>query len=143
MESFRKNNSGSGMPELLSLAATVALPNMPEDPRNFWLGAIGIRRDGVLVSAKNGAVFSTTVDNYQLMPGSHAEGRLLRKLGHGGVVYVSRVSKKDNTLAMARPCGMCQVRLRSYRVEKVYYTIDQYHYGIWYSKNNSDEIFEV
>jgi len=140
---FKKNSSVPGVPELLSLAAQVGLPVDANDPRNFWIGCIGIRRDGTLVSGKNGAVFSTTVENYQLLPGSHAEGRVLRKLGHGGTLYVGRVSRKDGTLAMSKPCPMCSVRLASFKVEKAYYTIDQFHYGVFYPKTGRDKIFTI
>ncbi len=130
------------LPLLLS-AAKIAVPNDSSDKRNFWLGAIGIRKDGVSVSSKNGAAaFSASVESYQLTPNSHAEGRLLRKLGKYGVVYVSRVSRKDRSLAMARPCSMCQIRLRGNNVVKVYYSIDDHHYGIWYPEKDYDKIIE-
>lgn len=129
---------------LLISASQIAVPNDGNDKRNFWLGAIGIRNDGVSVSSKNGAsAFSASVETYHLTPNSHAEGRLLRKLGKYGVVYVARVSRKDRSLAMARPCSMCRIRLKANRVIKVYYTIDQNHYGIWFPNNDSDRIYEV
>lgn len=130
------------LPLLLS-AAKVAISSDNKDKRNFWLGAIGIRNDGVSVSARNGASsFSASVETYHLTPNSHAEGRLLRKLGKYGVVYVSRVSRKDRSLAMARPCSMCRIRLKSYGVKKVFYTIDDNHYGIWYPDKDQDKIIE-
>lgn len=129
---------------LLRAAAQAAVPNSTlKDPRNFWLGAIGVRNDGVTVSAKNGAVsFSASVQTYHLNPNSHAEGRLLRKLGKHGIVYVARVSRKDRSYAMARPCQMCQILLRSAQVQKVYYTIDNEHYGIYFPSSNTDRIVE-
>jgi cytidine deaminase len=133
------------MNNILQMAATVALPpNSEKDDRNFWLGCIGIREDGTMVSARNGAVtFSTTVENYQLVPSSHAEGRVLRKLGKGGVIFVARVSRGDRTLAMARPCGMCQVRLKAFNVKKVYYTINPHQYGVWTPSSDTDKIFKM
>ena len=139
----KKPSPPQGMPGLLVLAAEVSLPTTDDDRRNYWLGAIGIRRDGVLVSAKNGAVFSTTTENYQLMPGSHAEGRCLRKLGKGGTIYVARVLKRTNDYAMARPCPMCMTLLCSAKIERAFYTIDSLHYGVYYPKNNRDEIFRL
>jgi hypothetical protein len=130
------------LPLLLS-AAELAVPHFNKDPRNFWLGAVGLREDGASVYSRNGAVsYSASVETYHLNPNSHAEGRLLRKLGKNGIVYVARVFRKDRTLAMARPCGMCQTRLRAFNVEKVYYTIDNNHYGIWYPKKDKDKIIE-
>lgn len=128
---------------LLISASQVAVPNDGMDKRNFWLGAIGIRHDGVSVSSKNGAsAFSVSVETYHLTPNSHAEGRVLRKLGKYGIVYVARVLRQDRSLAMARPCSMCQIRLRAYNVRKVYYTIDNNHYGIWYPDKDVDKIIE-
>lgn len=130
------------LPLLLS-AAQFAIPHFNKDPRNFWLGAVGLRSDGAYVSSRNGAVFySSSVEKYQLHTNSHAEGRLLRKLGKNGIVYVARVFRKDRNLAMARPCSMCQIKLRAFNVEKVYYTIDEHHYGIWYPKKYRDKIIE-
>lgn len=129
------------MLNLLHQAAQIALPSIDKDYRDFWLGCIGIREDGVMVSSKNGAAsFRTTIKSYQLLPSSHAEGRVLRKLGKGGIIFVARVSKKDRSLVMARPCGMCQTRLRAYKVNKVYYTINDNQYGIWYPDSDTDKI---
>jgi len=132
------------MLSLLRQAAAISLPTTKNDPRGFWLGCIGIREDGVQVSARNGAVeFHDTIENYHLVPSSHAEGRVLRKLGKNGIVYVARVSRKDGSLAMARPCGMCQVRLRSWKVKKVFYTINETQYGVWYPDSDTDKIYKA
>lgn len=131
------------MIEFLELAGKIALSKDNNDPRNFWIGCIGIRKDGALVSARNGAVFSTQNDDFELLPESHAEGRILRKIDKGGIIYVSRIAKRDRNYAMARPCKMCRVRIKSFGIKKVYYTIDAYHYGLWHSESDSDIIFEV
>lgn len=124
------------MLDMLLLAAKVALPNDYHDARNFWLGCVGIRQDGAIVSGKNGAVHCTSINEYQLIPNSHAEGRVLRKLGKGGTIFVSRVSKINHSLAMAYPCPTCQVRITSFQVNKVYYTINPNQYGIWSVKKD-------
>ncbi len=129
---------------MLRLAAKVALPNHDSDRRNFWLGAIGIRKDKVSVSAQNGAIaYFDTIPRHQLIPNSHAEGRVLRKLGRGGIIFVSRVSRKDRTLAMAMPCQMCQVRIRSAKVEKVYYSINESQYGLWIVEKDYHRVFSL
>lgn len=129
------------MLDMLRLAAQVALPaggDSSTDPRNFYLGCVGIRQDGVLVSAKNGAVGSTkSINNYQLVPTSHAEGRTLRKMGKGGVLFVARVAKKDGNYAMSAPCGMCQLLIRAAKIKKVYFTVSPIQYGIWTPSNDS------
>jgi hypothetical protein len=131
---------------LLREAGKIAVGNDPNDKRNFILGAIGIRKDGVSVSAKNGAVISSTFDDYRIISDAHAECRVIRKLGKCGTIYVSRVLKKDGTLAMARPCGICRLRIQAAQVKKVYYSIDPYHYGLYdptASENDMDRIYEV
>lgn len=126
--------------DMLIRAAKIALPTY-NDSRAFWLGCVGIREDGAVVASKNGAVkFSTSIENYQLMPSSHAEGRVLRKLGRNGIVFVARVSKRDHSLAMSKPCAMCSVRLRAAKVKRVYYTINSEYYGIWNPKDDSDRV---
>lgn len=131
------------MSNMFKLAGEIAKPTIDNDPRNFYVGCIGIRDDGTQVAAKNGAVFSTAVDNYQLLPSSHAEGRVLRKLGKNGVIYVARISKSSGGYAMARPCGMCQVRIKSFNVKKVYYSINETHYGIWLPEDDEDKVCKL
>lgn len=129
---------------LLELAAEIALPTSDTDPRNFWLGCVGIRDDGVQVTARNGATeFSDQVENYQFLPNAHAEGRVLRKLGKCGILFVARVSRKDRSFAMAQPCGMCQVRIKAAQVKKVYYTINSNQYGIWTPESDTYRIYTV
>lgn len=132
------------MQNFLHQAAQIALPSTDKDYRDYWLGCVGVREDGTVVASKNGAAeFHTTVKSYQLLPSSHAEGRVLRKLGKCGTIFVARVSKKDGSLAMARCCGMCRVRVKAAKVKRVYYTIDNFHYGIWFPHTNTDKIYEL
>jgi len=126
------------MLHLLREAGKIALG---DDERNFLLGAIGVRQDGVSVSAKNGAVISSTYDDYRIISDAHAECRVIRKLGKYGIIYVSRVLKKDGTFAMARPCGGCQLRIRAAKVKKVYYTVNNSQYGIWDPITDRDEVY--
>lgn len=130
------------MLDLLIQASIISQPTTDNDHRAFWLGCIGIREDGTRVSSKNGNVeVHGFMKSHEFMPASHAEGRVLRKLGKNGIVYVSRL-RRDGSLAMARPCGMCQVRLRSYKVKKVYYTINDNQYGVWFVNDDYDKIFD-
>jgi tRNA(Arg) A34 adenosine deaminase TadA len=128
---------------LLLEAARIAIPTDPYDKRAFILGAVGVRKDGVMVSAKNGAVISSTFDDYRIIGDAHAECRVIRKLGKGGTIYVARVLKKDGTLAMARPCGSCRLRCAAAGVRKVYYSIDTDHYGVYHVHDSTDRIYEV
>lgn len=132
------------MLDFLLEAAELAVPTSTTDLRSFWLGAIGIRRDGVVVSSRNGAVsFSSSVQMINVNVTSHAETRLLRKLGKDGVIFVSRVLRKDRSLAMARPCPDCQLKIRAHRVKKVYYTINNNQYGLWLPNEDKDRVYTV
>ena len=128
------------MIELLKLAGKIALPINETDMRNFWLGAIGVRKDGVIVSSKNGAVQSSNI-GYKAVPQSHAESRLCRKLGKNGIIYVSRVSRQTYELAMARPCFNCQKIIRAHNVKKVYYSINKNQYGVWFPEIDFDKVY--
>ena len=128
--------------DLLLLAAKIAEPQS-NDLRRFWVGAIGKRKDGKAVFSKNGAVHTTAYDmkRYQYIPISHAECRVIRKMDCGGVLYVARVAREDRSLKMSRPCSMCQNKIKSRGIKKVFYTINNTQYGVWYVDKNEDVIF--
>jgi hypothetical protein len=131
------------MLKLIEMAAKIALPTNENDERAFWLGSVGIRKDGALVSARNGAVRCLDSGDYQLIPSSHSEWRLCSKLGKYGTVFVARVAKRDGCLAMARPCPTCQIRLRSLKVERAYYSINPFQYGCLFVQEDRDVIFNA
>lgn len=91
--------------------------------RQFVLGAVGLRNDGVLVRSCN-------IASPVPAPEHHAETRLVRKLTPGSTVWVARVSRKTGDWAMAKPCPNCERRLRSAGVERVVYTIDANEWGV-------------
>lgn len=134
------------MLNMLKLAAKIAVPVTDADCRNFWLGCIGIRNDGVLVSSRNGSIqhmFSKSLDPNEADKSCeyHAEGRALRKMDKGGILYVARVSRKDGSFVMARPCNLCQSKIRAKKISKVYYTVNQNQYGIWMPDQDRDKIY--
>lgn len=96
----------------LELAAQVS--RLKDDDRTYFLGAVGIRKDGVIVCASNG-------NPKEPEPQHHAEARLLRKLGKDGIVFVVR-TLADGTWGNAKPCEHCQRKLFHKRVEKVYFS---------------------
>ncbi len=128
--------------DMLKFAAKASLSSVDNDPRNFWLGAAGVRHDGVIVSARNGAAVHTDgfFDN-QMISSVHAEGRLLRKWGKGGVIYVARVSKLTKKLAMSRPCGYCQAAISARHLKKVFYSINEKQYGCWDVASDTDKVY--
>lgn len=85
------------------------------DDRRYYLGAVGIRRDGVTVVSNN-------IPNMHPEPQAHAEARLTKKLDRGSVVYVVRVSKKGD-FTSSKPCKHCQRMMKARKVKRCYYSI--------------------
>jgi tRNA(Arg) A34 adenosine deaminase TadA len=132
------------MHPLLIKAGQVALSaNVNDEKRNFLLGCVGQREDGSLTYSKNGAVITSSYNEYRIISDAHAEMRCLKKMGRGGILYTARVLKMDGNLAMARACPHCRLRIKMAGIEKVFYTIDQNHYGIYHVKTDTDKICEV
>lgn len=96
----------------LELAAQVS--RLKDDDRTYFLGAVGLRRDGVLVAACNG-------NPKEPEPEHHAEARLLRKLGKGEIVFVAR-TLADGTWANAMPCVHCRLKLYRRGIERICFT---------------------
>ena len=93
-----------------------------KDRRRYRLGAVGIRRDGTIVTAKN-------IPNRIPEPQAHAEARLTRKLDKNSIVYVVRIDC-DNNLTMARPCQSCRGIMKARGVKRCYYSINENEYGV-------------
>jgi len=92
--------------------------------RAFWLGAVGIRKDGAVVRARNERTKVPT-------PCAHAEARLCKKLGKDApMVIVVRLLKNGN-LSMAKPCPNCERALRRHRVKKVFYSTENGIRVLW------------
>ena len=110
--------------KMLTLAATTAIgsSNRSVDNRTFLLGAIGVRRDGVVVSARN-------VSALDFAPHHHAEARLVRKMTPNSTIWVARVLK-DKRWAMAKPCQGCVNLMRSAGIKRAVYTIAHNEWGV-------------
>ncbi len=108
----------------LELAAETAKLNT--DLRRHCLGAVAIRKDGAIVTSRNGSIYmGRETCGY---PQGHAEFRCLQKAGIGAIFFVARV-KNGGDLGLAKPCPFCQ-SLLSRKVSKVFYTINNDNYGI-------------
>ena len=92
------------------------------DRRKYRLGAVGVRKDGIVVTACN---LPTKCPE----PQAHAEARLTKKLDYGSTVYVVRVTR-DNSLTIARPCESCIRIMRIRGVKKCFYSINENEYGV-------------
>ena len=108
-----------------SLAGNVAINN--NDIRTFRLGAVGIRSDGAIVMASN----APTEGPDRIV---HAEYRLCQKLDANAIVFVARI-RRDGSYGTACPCFACRKILKSRRVKRVYYTINDSEYGVYYPVN--------
>lgn len=135
------------MLKLLKLAAEYSQSNS-KDKRTYFLGAVGVRADGRIVHSRNEAVHDTCDRSklgqfsiYKRFPESHAEARLTKKLGFNGTVYVARIAKGTNDLAMARPCCCCQAILKAFRVDNVFYSISPKEWGRWHVRTNTDSFY--
>lgn len=65
----------------------------------------------------------------------------------GAKIFVVRkhldFSKCDSKLAMSRPCVICEQVLLAYGIKKVYYTIDDNHYGVMTPGKVKDKIIRL
>jgi len=105
------------------MAAKVAKYNPNRnDSRSFCLGAVGLRKDGVIVTARNIAATN-------IIPTHHAEARLVRKLTSNSTVWVARVLRSTGEWTLSRPCINCQSLMKVAGVEKVVYTINSNEWG--------------
>lgn len=111
--------------KMLAMAARSAVVGRgrPGERRQFIIGAVGVRNDGVLVESRNVCAPIPA-------PEHHAETRLARKLTPGSAVWIARVSKVDGSWAMAKPCPNCERRLRSAGVDRIVYTIGPSEWGV-------------
>lgn len=94
-----------------------------DDQRDYWVGAVAERSDGVLVVSANGPAMEKT-------PAVHAERRLSAKIDHGATVYVARIRLTNGEFANAKPCKACMVALKSKSVDKIYYTVGPNQYKV-------------
>ncbi len=110
--------------KMLNAAAMAAIQNSERsiDIRTFFLGSVGLRNDGVIVSSRNVASRDVALTH-------HAEARLSRKLTPNSEVWVARI-RKNGEWAIARPCESCQNKLRMAGVSRVVYTIGPSEWGV-------------
>lgn len=110
--------------KMLNAAALEALKGDKRgERRQFILGAVGLRNDGVIVSSRNVAAPDPA-------PNHHAETRLARKLTPKSEVWVARVARGTGEWAMSKPCGNCERRLKAAGVERIVYTIGPGEWGV-------------
>ena len=99
--------------DLVKLALETAV--RVADIRTHRIGAVAVRRDGVIVAAANIPSQGPTLE-------AHAEFRCLRKAGKGATLYVAR-ALPGGGWGLARPCSGCAGLIRAKKVSKVFYTL--------------------
>lgn len=119
-------------PRKLERAICLARDSIGKCGKGFMLAAVGERSDGTTVCSINGW-------NVKVEPKHHAEGRVVRKLDVGAVVYVARV-RKNGDVAMSRPCPACQALLRSRGVRAVHYTISPERWGTIFLQDEQETV---
>ena len=119
------------------LAAECAISeNDINKTRHFRLGCVGIRSDGAIVKSNN----SSSISPNRTI---HAEYKLCRKMDKGGEIFVCRVKYNGGFYGMARPCIACQKLIISKNISKVYYTINDMQYGIYFPKLDLDKVYNL
>lgn len=103
----------------MNIAKQIAVRN---DNRSFVIGAVGVRRDGVIVGSRNSPVVGPCRN-------AHAEYRVARKIDVGAVIYVVRILR-SGAMAIAKPCDDCRKILITKGASKVYYSINENEYGV-------------
>lgn len=98
----------------IELEEAIKIAIRKNDKRNFRIACAILRADGVLVISSNCA-------NTGKAPSHHAEARAAKKATPYSYAYVVRVTK-NNTLANARPCDSCMLKLKAVGVISVFYT---------------------
>jgi tRNA(Arg) A34 adenosine deaminase TadA len=101
--------------KMLTLAAKAGRHRGEFDMREHTVGAVAIRRDGVVVCSRNGPA-------PHVYPKCHAEARCLKKAGSDAILYVARVHR-NGEWALAMPCQNCMRAIRRMHVRVVYYTV--------------------
>lgn len=91
------------------------------EPRNFYLGCVGIRNDGAMV-------FSNNTKTQQPLIETHAEFKIAKRLTPESTLYVARILR-NGSFAMAKPCKLCFRTLRARGVETIFYTICDGEFG--------------
>ena len=87
-----------------------------DDHRAQRIGCAIVRKDGVIVAFAN-------MSDVKQNPRLHAEARCARKATPESTAYVVRILR-DSSLALAKPCPYCQLRLRAHGVQTVVYSIN-------------------
>lgn len=96
---------------------------------NFRVGAILTRKSTILSAKYNSYKTHTRLSRWTPYPYLHAEQAAIFSAGWDDILndksglklYVARVHR-DNTLALAKPCSVCQAIISCTPIKEVYYS---------------------
>ncbi|MGB1650429.1 MAG: hypothetical protein ACPHEP_05330 [Acidimicrobiales bacterium] len=116
------------------IAHTVAISSEGTGKRNSYrLGAVLFDKNGKIFAAKtNSKKTHPALSRYTDYPYQHAETACI--LGHGmdnceGLNLIVVRVLKDDSLALSRPCEVCQAVIARAGINEVYYTQDDGRIG--------------
>jgi tRNA(Arg) A34 adenosine deaminase TadA len=97
--------------------------------------------DRVYISCNIKKTHPMLVGNYDSLWSTHAEARVLQRARDGPKygLFVYREDSKGN-VKLARPCKKCLGFIKKYSVKKIYYSIDNFSYGV--ISNTSENIYD-
>lgn len=117
------------MNRVFNAALAVAISSEGTGKRNSYrLGAVLFDRIGKIVAAKtNSKKTHPTLSRYTDYPYLHAESACV--IGHGmdncgGLSLMVVRVLRDGTIALSKPCDVCQAVMARSGLEDVYYTTD-------------------
>lgn len=69
----------------------------------------------------------------------HAEVAALRNAprASNGVLYTARIGRSHN-VGLAKPCQDCQTAIIEANIKRVFYTINNNEYGVWYPRRDNE-----
>jgi deoxycytidylate deaminase len=145
----------TNMCKYLKLAEKCALENDFDPALNFRLAAVLVKGGQIIATGYNKRSTNSFVEHYadklrgkrQYCLSTHAELDAICKARikmdiSGSKIYVCRIRKADDQVAMARPCPICETALSNYGVKRAFYTITGNDYGVMKPQNQIINAYE-
>lgn len=99
--------------------------------KNFKVGAVLVRRKTIVSSRHNSYKTHRRLSYWTPYPYLHAEQAAIFAYGQRNIqahsnlkLFVARIHK-DQTLALAKPCLVCQAIIRETNIQEVYYSTNE------------------
>jgi len=143
------------LPKYLSMALDEIRAHVYEKRQTYNLAAVLVQGNQVLsvgFNSLNVNGFVSTYAKYAIQKDkpfwTHAELDAIQKVRRksdltGAKIFVARLTPVRKLLGMSRPCESCEVLAQNYGIKRVYYTIDDNHYGIMNVVDSTDKIIRT